>query len=354
MKFPIFKTRIPKDKKTFNLDDLVERRKYFDHKADKEIEKLRDYLRDNTFVGFLIGKKSSGKGAYSKLFAEAVGSEYIKHISVGDIVRGVHEDFSNPDKKKNLLEFLEKNYRGPISVKKAIDALLGRSTKTLLPTEFILALVEREISELGKKAVFIDGFPRDLNQVSYSLYFRSLIGYREDPDFFIFINVPKEVINERMKHRVVCPKCQTSRNLKLLATKEVGYDKKNKKFYLICDNPECSDCKMIKKEGDELGIEAIRDRIEADEKVANILMKMQGVLKIFLRNAVPVKDINKYIDDYEVTKAYAYKFNQNSKKIEIIEKPWTIKDDDGVESHSLLAPPVVVALIKQIVKVLGL
>jgi len=355
MKFPIFKTKISNDKKTFNLDDPVERRKYFDYKAGPEIENLRDYLRDNTFVGFLIGQKGSGKGTYSKLFAEAVGTEYIEHISVGDIVRSVHQDCSSPKKKKELFKFLEKTYRGPLSLGQAIKALLARSTKTLLPSEFILALVERKISKLGRKAVFIDGFPRDLDQISYSLYFRALIGYRDDPDFFVFIDVPEAVIDERMKHRVVCPKCQTSRSIKLLATKEVGYDKKSKKFYLICDNPECIGLpRMVSKEGDALGIEAIRDRIEADAKVAENLIKMQGVPQIFLRNAIPVNGALKYVDDYEITLAYDYEFDKKTNQVKIIKKPWTIQDNHGIKSYSLLAPPVVIALIKQIVNVLGL
>jgi len=345
--FPIFKTKIAGDKKTFDLDDPVGRRAYFEHKADAEIEKLRDYLRANTFVGFLVGKKGSGKGTYSKLFAEAVGPEYIEHISIGDIVRNIDAEF----KKKEFLDFLKTNYRGPVSLNDIIKSLAHRSTKTLLPTELILTLVEREISKRGHKAVFIDGFPRNADQVSYSLYFRALIGYRSDPDFFVFIDVPEAIIDERMKYRVVCPKCQTSRNLKLLCTKKVGYDKKNKKFYLICDQDKS---RMMPKEGDELGIEAIRDRIEADEKIAQSLMQMQGVAKIFLRNSVPIEDAKKYVDDYEITLAYDYEFDDQADYVKIIKEPWVIKDNYGVSSYGLLAPPVVAALIKQMVKVLGL
>jgi len=36
----------------------------------------------------------------------------------------------------------------------------------------------------------------------------------------------------------------------------------------------------------------------------------------------------------------------------VIEKPWTIKDDNGVECFSLLAPPVMVAMVKQMAEVL--
>jgi adenylate kinase family enzyme len=160
-------------------------------------------------------------------------------------------------------------------LEKALDALLGRDTKTLLPTEFILALVERAIDKIGRRAIFIDGFPRDLDQVSYSLYFRALIGYRDDPDFLVFIDVPQTVIHERMKYRVVCSLCNTPRNTKLLTTKEVQYDADKNEFFLICDNPSCEGRRMIAKEGDELGIDGIRGRIEALENSALTLLELR-------------------------------------------------------------------------------
>ena len=41
-------------------------------------------------------------------------------------------------------------------------------------------------------------------------------------------------------------------------------------------------------------------------------------------------------------------------KIKTIEKPWTVKDDAGVESYSLMPSAVVIGLIKQVAGVLGL
>ncbi|MBU0569986.1 hypothetical protein KKB40_04365 [Patescibacteria group bacterium] len=41
-------------------------------------------------------------------------------------------------------------------------------------------------------------------------------------------------------------------------------------------------------------------------------------------------------------------------EVRVLEKDWIIKDDNGVECHSLLAAPVVVSLIKQLVEVLDL
>ena len=107
--FPLFKTKSPKGSPSFVLDDPLERRQYFDFKADREIEKLRDYLRKNSFVCFLVGPKNSGKGTYSKLFAEAVGPRYTRHISVGDVVRDAHKLLGGKKKDKELLEFLKKN-----------------------------------------------------------------------------------------------------------------------------------------------------------------------------------------------------------------------------------------------------
>ena len=342
--FPIFKTRVPRGP-IFHLEDRDERSAYFNFKAGKEIKKLKGYLDKNTFMAFLIGKKNSGKGTYSKMFIEAVGSDNVAHISIGDIVRGVHRDISDDGKRKELVRYLEGKYRGFMEIDDIFDVIEGRGTSKLLPTEVILALVEREVDKLGRKAIFIDGFPRDLDQVSISLYFRALMGYRNDPDFFVFISVPDAVIDERIKLRVVCPKCGTPRGLKLLRTKEVGYDSKRKEFYLICDNPSCKNIRMLPKEGDELGIEAIRDRIEIDDRVSQKLLELKGVPKIYLRNSIPVALAKKYVDDYEITPACHYK--QVKGKVEVVERPWTIKDDQGRKAYSLLPAAVALSLIKQ-------
>lgn len=357
LNFPIFKTKLVGSSQKFKFEDPAQRRKYFELKAGAEIEKLREYLQKNTFVGFLLGPKNSGKGTYSKLFMEAVGEDRVAHISVGDIVRSVHHDLSDEARKKELVSSLEKRYRGFITIEKAIEIILGRDTKTLLPTEIILALVEREIDRLGRKAVFIDGFPRDLDQVSFSLYFRALMGYRDDPDFFIFIDVPEAVIDERMKYRVVCPLCQSPRNTRLLRTKDVEYEASKKKFWLLCDNPNCDGygkLRMVAKEGDELGIKAIRNRVEIDGKVMQTLVGLQGVPKVYLRNSIPVDVAKEYVDDYEITPAYRYAWDERAKKVDVIEEPWTIEDDEGKPSYSLLPAPVALALIKQTAAALGL
>ena len=366
----MFKTKSDVYKK-FDLTDVKSRQEYFEYKCGPEIKKLREFLKENTFVAYLLGKKSSGKGTYSKMFAEIVDKDRIAHFSIGDMIRSFDDVLKDEQKKKEFVEFLKKNYRGFTPLEDIMKSLETRSTKVLLPTELILALIKKEISaqgarlpdgqgpasggeKLGKKAIFIDGFPRDFDQISYALFFRDLINYRDDPDVFVLINVPTSVIDERVKFRVICPVCQTSRNLKLLPTKNVEYDKESKKFYLICDNSSCKGARMVTKEGDEQGIAPIKERLEKDDALIKQAMGLQGVPKVFLRNSIPADKTSEFADDYEITPEYSYKFDEPSGKIETQEKPWQVLDDQGVEVNSLMPPPVVVSLIKQLVKALDI
>jgi len=285
---------------------------------------------------------------------EIFGRDKIAHLSVGDIVRDLHAAVGDEKYKKELLDYLRKNYRGYITPEQALDALLGRDQKTLLPNEFIMALVKREIDKIGKKTIFIDGFPRNLDQVSYSMFFKQLVDYREDPDIFIAIDIPEAVIDERMKYRRVCPICHTPRNLKLFTTQEVEYDEKDGKFYLICDNPDHERARMFGKEGDEMGIESIRERLELDDKLIEKIFSLHGISKGLIRNAVPVDKSKDLVDDYEITPAYEYEYDKTSGKVKTIENPFVVKDDEGVEVYSLLAPPVALSLIRQLVEILGL
>lgn len=353
LEFPVIGTKAKGLTKTFDLTGPAGRKAYFEAKVGDEIKHLKKYLEKNNFIAYFLGKKNSGKGTYTKLFTEIFGEEKVAHVSVGDIVREVHKNWETFSKSEDVKK-LKRLYRGYISFDDAVKALHGRSTKTLLPTEFILALLKLYISKLKDKSLFIDGLPRESDQMSYSLYFRDLAGYTDAPDLFILIDIPESVIDERIKYRVVCPVCQTSRNMKLLVTSRVGYSETKKEFYLVCDNPTCRGAKMEKKEGDELGLEPIRQRLMKEEEIMKTAFNLHGIPKILLRNHVAAADAKKYFDDYELTPEYVLSWDPGRKKVAVTEKPWTVKDDSGVESNSLLAPPVVVGLIKQMVGVLGI
>lgn len=353
MDFQCFKTKIPGLTRKFDLNSPDGRKDYFLAKAGPEIEKLKKYLEQNSFIAYFLGKKNSGKGTYSKLFAEAVGEGKTVHFSVGDLIRQLDLEVKDPVKKEELINFLKKTYRGYLPIDEVIQAQLDRSTQTLLPNEFILALAKREIAKFGKKALFIDGFPRNMDQVSYSLFFRELVGYRDDPDVFVLIDIPENVIAERMKWRRVCPVCQTSRNLRVFPTSSAGYDEETKEFYLLCDNPSCQKVRMVAKEGADLGLEGIKERLTLDQNLMEKAFSLHGVPKILLRNSLPADKALDFADDYEITPAYGYEKDKDG-GVKILENSWVFLDDEGVPSVSLLAPPVAVSLIKQLVEVLHL
>lgn len=351
LEFPIIGTKVKDLNKKFDLESPIGRKKYFEAKVGDEIKYIKKFLKGNTFIAYFLGKKSSGKGTYSKLIAEILGEDKIAHVSVGDLVRET-DDWSSFIRTDRFTR-LKKYYRGYVSFDDIVKSLSSRSTEKLLPTEFILALVKAHIDELKGKAIFIDGLPRGMDQISYSLYFRDIANYRDDPDFFVLIDIPESVIDERMKFRVVCPKCQTSRNIKLLVTSKIGYDIKSKEFYLVCDNPNCEGARMLRKEGDEKGLEPIRERLNKDEELIKTAFQLYGVPKILLRNHVPVTDATKYFDEYEITPEYSFTKEKDG-TVKVQEKSWSVKDDNGVKSNSLLAPPVVVSFLKQLVDVLNL
>jgi len=101
MNYPIFKTKMDGKDRVFNLTDPVERRDYFYYKAGEEIEKLKEYVNNNTFIVYLLGKKNSGKGTYSKMLAELLGADKLEHFSVGDMIRAISKEIADPVKNRN-------------------------------------------------------------------------------------------------------------------------------------------------------------------------------------------------------------------------------------------------------------
>lgn len=351
LEFPIIGTKVPHLSKKFDLTNPKGRKEYWGVKAGEEIRTIGKYLSKSNFMAFLIGKKNSGKGTYAKLFTEIFGEEKVIHLSVGDLVREYSTNWQSFVQTSSFAK-LKNLYRGYVAFDEAVSNLLARTTKTLLPTEFVLALLKLRIGELKGKSIFVDGLPRELDQVSYSLFFRDLAGYTDAPDFFVLIDIPETIIDERIRYRVVCPLCNTSRNKKLFPTSKVGYDSEKRDFYLLCDNPNCEGPRMQKKEGDNLGLAPIRERLAKDEEILKSVFSLHGIAKILLRNHVGVSQASKYFDEYELTPEYEFSWDGNKERVEIIEKPWIVKDDNGSFCYSLLAPAVVVSFLKQLVEVL--
>ena len=130
IEFPIFKTKMENDK-DFDLSDPNQRKEYFEFKAGKEIKDIKKFLEKNTFVIYLLGKKSAGKGTYSKMIAETIDPDKIDHFSIGDMIRDVDKELKDNKTREELISFLEKNYRGWNSLEEIMDILEGRSTQKL-------------------------------------------------------------------------------------------------------------------------------------------------------------------------------------------------------------------------------
>jgi len=337
--------------KTYDLDSIVERRLYYQEKVGPEIEFLRDYFRNNTFLAYWLAPKQAGKGTYMNGLKEIFGMDMFTHISVGDVVRTADVEFQEKGKKSEVYKYAKQNYRGNLQLDEAFDALIGRSTKDLVPTELVMSFLRLAIQKNEKKSLFIDGFPRNLDQVSYSLYFRELVNYRNDPDLFILINTPLAVLDERMKQRRTCLKCGNARNIALLPTKGIGYDTDKKEYYLMCDLTDCPGGRMVTKEGDHLGIETIKDRVLLDLEVMKRARKLYGIPKIELYNSLEKEQTFQYVDEYECTSACVYSHDSKG-KVKVSKELWEV-DDGDTSYYSLLPAAVVVQLVKQLARVLG-
>lgn len=370
--FPYFNSKELSSGKKYNLIDPAERLQYFHDKSGKKIEELKLYLDNNSFIGYLLAKKQAGKGVYSKMVEEILGPERFAHISVGDLVREAHKQVETEEGLAQLKKEVIKDYRGFISLEEAIVALKNRTQdKVSIPTEFLLALLKRKMRTVGRKALLIDGLPRTADQISYSLFFRDLINFRDDPDFFVFIEVPREVIEVRMKGRVVCPICQTSRNIYINPTTFVKYDKEIQEYYFLCNNKNCEGYgkeRYVVKEGDAAGIKSIEKRMEQDQELINLAMQLQGIPKVLIRSSYPLKTAENYLEDYEIQPIYSYEGGKGEDgaggnvdgaigssdaacagdEVKLSQKPWVFKDDNGEDCCTMYAAVYALNLINQI------
>lgn len=332
-------------KHNFNLIYPEERKLYFNARVGEEITALKEFFEKNTFIGYLLAPKMAGKGTYTTMLREVFGNIFT-NIGVGDLVRNADLEFRENGKESELYSYANKYYRGVLPLDEVMNMLTNRSTSSLLPTELILLLIKREIDKIGRKSIFIDGFPREVDQISYSLYFRDLINYREDPDLFILINLPIEVINARIVNRRMCPICRNSCNLSLSPTPNITYE--NGEFVLHCTNPECKNKALEKKEGDDKGISIIEDRIIKDLQLMDMARKMHGITRIELYNALEVSKADKYINDFEKTYEYSHKFING--KVESFTDPFIVQDH-GKKYVSMIPAPVVVQFIRELARV---
>ena len=138
----------------------------------------------------LLGAPGAGKGTVAKLLSEYDGSV---QISTGDILRSAVKTGSELGKK----------------AKAYMDA------GDLVPDELIMALMRERLAAPDCRQGFIlDGFPRTIPQAdALKGLLREL---RIELDFVVSLEVPREVILDRLTTRRTCsnPDCQEIYNIK--------------------------------------------------------------------------------------------------------------------------------------------
>lgn len=169
----------------------------------------------------ILGPPGAGKGTQ----AESIVSNYgVVHISTGDMIR---DNINN-------------------------DTTLGKKAKEyttkglLVPDELVNEIVKDRLSKDDvKKGFLLDGYPRTLNQAQY--LDKILEEMSMNLDAVINIEVPAELLIERISGRRVCPKCNRTYHIKNNPPKVEG----------ICDYD--NEPLIIRKDDNE---ETVRQRLE--------------------------------------------------------------------------------------------
>ena len=132
----------------------------------------------------LLGPPGAGKGTQAKRLTARYG---IPQLSTGDILRKAVADGTPLGKKAKAL----------------MDA--GK----LVPDEIVNAIIEEALaSPRAAKGFLLDGFPRTVPQATALDEMLQRGGKRID--HVIVLEVPTEVLVERLSGRATCPRCQTS------------------------------------------------------------------------------------------------------------------------------------------------
>lgn len=196
----------------------------------------------------LLGPPGSGKGTYATRLSKLLN---IPHLSTGDLVRE------------------EVNLKTELGQKIRVYVERGE----LVPDETINALVKQKLtSKEFERGFILDGYPRTIAQAQFLNSIAQL-------DAAVYLEVPDEVIVERLSTRIVCEKCGAIYNEKYLKPKKQG----------ICDL--CGG-HLRKRKDDEP--EVILERLKVYRKDTMPLIKyFQGkklLKKIRIRDAAPPPD----------------------------------------------------------------
>ena len=194
-------------------------------------------------IVILLGAPGSGKGTVAgKLAADNAN---LKHVSSGDLLRGaIAAGTAAGNEAKG---YMDKGNLVP-------DALIARMIKDVV--------AESEQSEQSNnQTILLDGFPRNLAQAEI------LEKMGAPVKSAVLIDVPDEIIQDRIAGRRTCPKCKAGYHVKNLPPKVEG----------ICDH--CGTALTIRKDDNP---ETVKDRLVVYHRETEPLIKYyaeKGLLK---------------------------------------------------------------------------
>jgi len=174
-------------------------------------------IRSIMDIVILLGAPGSGKGTIAGRLA--AGNENLKHVSSGDLLRGAVA--SGTPAGIEAKGFMEKGELVP-------DALIAQMIKDVLA------------ATPGDVTMLLDGFPRNVAQAEILEKTGAKIRCA------VLVDVPDEIIADRIAGRRTCPKCKAGYHVKALPPKVEG----------ICD--KCGAALEIRKDDNP---ETVKDRL---------------------------------------------------------------------------------------------
>ena len=197
-------------------------------------------------IVILLGAPGSGKGTVAG--ALAVADANLKHVSSGDLLRGaIAKGTPAGAEAKSFME------RGE-----------------LVPDALIATMIKDVVAETsGDVTMLLDGFPRNLAQAEI------LASMGAPVSAAVLIDVPDEIIHDRIAGRRTCPKCKAGYHVRNLPPKVEG----------VCD--KCGAALTVRKDDNP---ETVRDRLVVYHRETEPLIayyRERGVLKTLDGNAEP-------------------------------------------------------------------
>jgi adenylate kinase len=168
-------------------------------------------------IVILLGAPGSGKGTIAGSLAAE--NENLKHVSSGDLLRGA----------------VAKGTPAGVEAKGYMEK--GQ----LVPDSLIAQMIKDVIAETeGDVTMLLDGFPRNVAQA------RILEETGAPVKCAVLVDVPDEIIADRIAGRRACPKCKAGYHVKALPPKVEG----------VCDH--CGEALVIRKDDNP---ETVKDRL---------------------------------------------------------------------------------------------